>query len=78
MIQGDIESLLFAAVAAAFFAFSTAALADPGSRLERLTQVHQAHLRPACAGSHLQTCFMTVWFRAPVSLSLTTPDRETA
>ena len=75
MIQQNLEGLLFAVAAAAFFAFSTAALAAADAPASRV----QECLRLVSAGSEIQTSYyVTAWFRTPVSLPITSPDREKA
>lgn len=70
MNQRNLEGLLFAVAAAAFFAFSTSALAaDP-----------RAPHAPAHGSDTISSMkqSLTAWFRAPVIPPFTTPDREKA
>ena len=70
MYQRNLEGLLFAVAAAAFFAFSTSALAA-----DARTSRAPAHGSDAIS---IKKPFVTAWFRAPVIPPFTTPDREKA
>ncbi len=70
MIQRNLEGLLFAVAAAAFFAFSTSALA---------ADLRTSHALPH--GSDTISSMkqsVTAWLRAPVIPTISTPDREKA
>ncbi len=70
MIQRYFEGLLFAVAAAAFFAFSTSALAA-----EMRTPRAQPHGSDTISSMKQS---VTAWLRAPVIPTISTPDREKA
>ncbi len=70
MMQRHLEGLLFAVAAAAFFAFSTSALA---------ADMRASHALPQGSDTiSSMKQFVTAWLRAPVIPPFTSPDREKA